>query len=105
MDLEKLKCCAEALGLSPMVTTEGVYVNYFHDLGTKKYGVLNQEFDPEHNDAQMAELLKHLIDNYERVEITLSQDKSVSIDLQQGRWYTGQTLNQAVIEAVWEVKK
>lgn len=58
------------------------------------------EYNPLTNDAQAMELLKWLTDNFEIVEITLCQDNRYSIDLSQARWYSGQTLNEAIIKAV-----
>jgi len=98
MDLEKLKCCAEAVGRIPIEIETGeiivprgggIYVSggNFPDL-----------YDPEHNDTQAFELLKDVIlkDSSSFELLAMIHDEVIE---------GGQTLNQAVIEAIWEVKK
>jgi len=102
MDLEKLKCCAEAVG-ETVYEFDGCLWLYENPLSVR--------YDPEHNDAQAFELLKWLLDRdwqLGKVNKGYSFGKYVKIDGRYGDFWksiTGQTLNQAVIEAVCEVKK
>jgi len=104
MDLEKLKCCAEALGYEleiVKISERRTRVDYFKD------GEWLGEYDPEHNDAQAFELLKLLFEMAKRGEIdiwTVLGDIHVAVNFAPD-YNEGQTLNQSVIEAVWEVKK
>lgn len=101
MEPEKLKTCAEAVG-KKLLYSESAEVCTF---GRWPIIIENGDkiaYDPEHNDAQMAELLKWLIDARGRMEwVDPYEEVARIIDAV----YRGQTLNQAVIEAVCEVKK
>jgi len=109
MDLEKLKCCAKAGGLDciEQETTFGSIALYCRYEGESGYYHI---YDPEHNDAQAFELLKWLLEKsgYQHISIEKLEMIYLSVaDIENEHWTQakGQTLNQAVIEAVWEVKK
>lgn len=87
MDLDKLKTCAKALGYKVDIWDSSVSYQAKDGYWYK--------YDPEHNDAQAFELLKWLI----------KQGKTDFNGLFGIAKVRGWTINQAVIEAVWEVKK
>ena len=101
--IEKLKVCAEALGY---VTTKPI--SFVGPIGDHIWIIdkgKTVEYDPFTNDAQAFELLKWLADTVPgphqfgeggKYFIRLYCDITI---------HEGQTLNECIINAVWEVKR